>query len=268
MEHDIITSLQIATNTKNIQLETNDYILNNGIVKKIFIKDRYFYIYHNNNINYYKELNLFLFCHGSRDIAMNCILNSTSLISTFGSDSNYIVVFGQCDGCIQEPYIHKLFKKIAFGEIYWGITGVQNKETDIDYIKKIINYVENCYKINKKIIMGHSNGGVFCLLMAIYLPNVFDIIVSHQGGMGFDPLFGLDFHLIEEKEEKYNNIKKPKLLFYTGSLDGHKEVCQLANDIFLAEKYDSEIIIIENLDHNYKKECEPIIKKWIENNLS
>jgi hypothetical protein len=186
-----------ASKIKQIQLEKNEFQTECGIIKKIFLGERYFYCYINNNIDYTKEINLFLFCHGSRDIAMNCIMSSTSLISTFGSDKNYIVVFGQCDGVIQEPYIHKFFGKIAFGEIYWKITGVQNKEIDIEYINQIVKYIDNNYKINKKIIMGHSNGGVFCLLMAIYLPNTFDAIISHQGGIGFDPLFCLDFDLIE-----------------------------------------------------------------------
>jgi hypothetical protein len=77
--------------------------------------------------------------------------------------------------------------------------------------------------------------------------------------MGFDPLFGLDFDLVDLA------CIKPKILFYTGSLDMHKNVCQIAHNIFLAEKYYSEIIIIDGLDHNYKKECEIIIKLWLEN---
>lgn len=248
-----------ASKIKQIQLEKNEFEIENGIIRKIFIGERYFYIYTNNNIDYTKETNLFIFCHGSRDIAMDCILSSTSLISTFGD--NFIVIFGQCTGIIQEPYIHKNFGNIAYGEIYWGITNVQNKDADIEYINKIVNFADNNYKINKRIIMGHSNGGVFVLLMAIYLPNIFDAIISHQGGIGWDPLFGLDFELIE------NNYKKSKLLFYTGSLDGHKSVCEIAHNIFLAENYESDIIVIEGLKHKYKKDCEITIKNWIEKKI-
>lgn len=250
-----------ASKIKKLQLEQKDVKLENGVLKKIFIDDRYFYIYINNDIDYTKEINLFLFCHGSRDIAMNCALSSTSLITTFGSDKNYIVVFGQCSGIIQEPYIHKFFGKIAFGEIYWGITGVQQKEKDIKYIDEIVNYIDNNYLIKKKIIMGHSNGGVFVLLAAIYLSNIFDAIISHQGGIGFDPLFGLDFDMIED------NSKKAKVLFYTGSLDGHKSVCEIAHRVFLAEKYDSSIYIKDELKHNYEKDCEIVIKKWLETKI-
>lgn len=254
-------SLSKAKEIKNIQLENDIFATENGIIKKIFIENRYFYIYTNNNINYDKKINLFIFCHGSRDIAMNCILTTTNLISTFGSNENWIVVFGQCDGEIQEPTIHNHFKKIGFGELYWKITSIQNKQQDIEYIKQIVEFMETKYKLNKKVIMGHSNGGVFCLLMAIYLPNIFDAIISHQGGIGWDPYFTLDFDLI------VNNTKKPKLLFYTGTLDGHKSPCEIAHNIFIAEKYYSEIIIIEKLEHNYEVKCENIIKNWIENNI-
>ncbi len=251
-------SLEFALQSKHIQLNQNEYITNGGIIKKISIGDRYFFIYINNDIDYNDGINLLLFYHGSRDIAMNCILSTTSLIKTFGSDKSWIVVFGQCDGIIQDPYIHKGYGKIAYGEIYWGITGVQNMYEDIEYTKNIVQIMSTRYNINKKAIMGHSNGGVFSLLIPIFLSNLFDFVISHQGGIGFDPLFGLDFHLVNE------NDNKPKILFYTGSNDIHKNVCKIAHNIFLAKKYETDIIIIDGLDHNYKKECEPVIKSWIE----
>ena len=250
-----------ASEYKRIQLEETLFVVDAGIIKKILIDDRYFFIFLNNDIDYTKQLNLLLFYHGSRDIAMNCVLSSTTLIKTFGNDNNWLVAFGQCDGEIHEPYIHKGYGKIAYGEIYWNITNIQNKQKDIEYTRKIVEIIQNNYNINKKIMMGHSNGGVFSLLIPIYLPNLFDIIVSHQGGMGFDPYFGLDFDLVNI------NDNKPKLLFYTGTLDMHKGVSKIAHDVFLAEKYDSSIIIIDGLDHNYKHECEVIIKNWIEGKI-
>lgn len=246
-------------NYKKIQLGTDEYNTGEGTIKKIFINDRYFFIYNDNAVNYNEKINLLLFYHGSRDIAINCILESTSLINTFGKN-NWLIVFGQCDGTIQEPYISK-YGKIAYGEIYWGITGLQNRDDDIQYTKNILQYVETKYKINKKVMLGHSNGGVFSLLIPIYLPSVFDIIISHQGGIGFDPYFCLDFHLVDTEK------RKEKILFYTGTLDIHKSVSEQANNIFKAEGYKTDIIIIDKLDHNYKHECENIIKKWIEDNI-
>jgi hypothetical protein len=250
-----------ASEYKRIQLDETTFAVDNGIITKILIDDRYFFIFVNNKIDHTKQINLLVFYHGSRDIAMNCILSSTSLIKTFGNDNDWLVAFGQCDGKIQEPYIHSGYGKIAYGEIYWGITDIQNKQKDIKYTRKLVEYIQNNYNINKKVMMGHSNGGVFSLLMPIHLPNLFDMIISHQGGMGFDPYFGLDFDLVKI------NDNKPKLLFYTGTLDMHKNVCKIAHDVFLAEKYDSSIIIIDGLNHNYKNECEIIIKKWIEENI-
>jgi predicted esterase len=252
--------LEKASECKRIQLEETKYKTKKGCIKKIYIGERYFFVYEKDNMDHNNKVNLFVFYHGSRDIAMNCILSSTSLIETFGED-NWIIVFGQCDGKIETPYINPKFGKIGFGEIYWGITYLQNKDEDIEYTKKLVNIIESQYKIEKKVFMGHSNGGVFSLLIPIYLPNVFDFIISHQGGIGWDPLFELDFYLLDREDK---NDKKEKILFYTGSLDGHKSVCEAGHNIFLAEGYESEIIIIEGLKHNYEKECELIIKKWIE----
>jgi len=250
--------LEKALISKQIQSNNTEYVTTNGTIKKVFVDTtRYFFIYENNNVDYNEDVNLLVFYHGSRDIAMNCILESTSLIDTFGNDKNWIVTFGQCNGEIKNPYVHVGYGKVAYGEIYWGITGVQNMKCDIEYTRQLVEIMNTKYKINKKVIIGHSNGGVFSLLIPIYLPNLFDFVISHQGGMGFDPLFGLDFELVNI------NDNKPKILFYTGSLDMHKNVCEIAHNVFVAEKYDSEIIIIDGLNHNYKKECETIINSWL-----
>jgi hypothetical protein len=255
----MIKELVKAFERKCIQIYETEYKTEKGLAKKICIDDRYFFVYEKDNINYDK-VNLLVFYHGSRDIAMNCILSSTSLIDTFGED-NWIIVFGQCNGKIGEPSINQKFGKLGFGEIYWGITSIQGKDGDIKYTKKMMSYIESKYKINKKVFMGYSNGGVFGLLIPIYLPDVFDAVISHEGGTGWDPLFRLDFDLVDKQK------RKTKILFYTGTLDGHKSVCEIGHNIFLAEGYDSEIIIIEGLKHNYEKECELRIKKWIEEKI-
>ncbi len=258
--------------------------LKNGTLTKIYLTStRYFYLFTNNINNDTNNTinnipiknNLLVYYHGSRDIALDCALNSTDLINNFGNESWHIV-FGQCSGVIEQPYIHENYNHVAYGEIYWKINQIENLTDDIDYTKQLIEYMDTNYKINKKVFIGHSNGGVFGMLLPIYFskkPNFFDIIVSHQGGLGFDPYFRLDFHLLHETEILNGELLplwsdlKPKILLYTGEHDIHKSVCEQAYNIFNNENYYVKIIIVKDLKHSYKKECEITIKKWINDNL-
>ena len=251
------TRLESAVHFKKLQLDCETVRTAGGSLSKCYVGNRYFYYYVSDCFTEDIDINLIVYYHGSRDIAINCALNSTNLIDTFGS-SNWIVVFGQADCEIKDPYIHPNYNHIAYGEIYWGINLCQNMLDDVSYTKQIINSLEAKYpKINRKVMMGHSNGGVFALLIPIYLPNMFDTIISHQGGLGFDPLFRLDFELVNV------NDNKPKILIYTGEFDVHKSVCEQAQQIFSNEGYDAELICVPGLYHGRDKECEQYILQWL-----
>lgn len=115
------------------------------------------------------------------------------------------------------------------------------------------------YNIQNSYFIGHNNGGVFALLLALYTPNLFTGIVSHEGGVGYDPGLYLNFKLLQ------NNDKRTPLLFYTGESDLHKEACETARKIFLSEKFPVVDIFIEpELGHEYRPACEPYILRWFE----
>lgn len=103
--------------------------------------------------------------------------------------------------------------------------------------------------------VGHSNGGVFGCLLAIYRCNIFNGIVSHMGGIGYDPHFYLDFTKLIGK--------KTPLLFYTGENDIHKSTCEAALSIFQNEEFPEVMIHIEpKIKHEYIHTCEKYILNW------
>lgn len=217
-----------------------------------------FFLYTNKKNN--KPYDLLLFYHGSCECAWNA-----SMYTGFSGHDNIITVFGQARGEIIESHPHPEYGSLpggytSFGELYWEIRDLVNGFTDdLDYTKEILNTMREIYCIRNIYFVGHSNGGVFGLLLAVYLSDLFDCIVSHQGGMGFDPHFCVDF----SKAGPLN--KKPRMLFYTGTNDVHKEVCEQAHELFKSEGYQSQIYIENGLDHQYDKQCEEYIFKFLEN---
>lgn len=190
------TKIINANKNRDLQLQENLTMnLKNGTLTKIYLDSkRYYFLYKNHFINTNIPNNLLVYYHGSRDIALDCVFTSTDIINSFGNE-NWYIIFGQCDGVIEKPYIHPNYNHIAYGEIYWNITYKQNMFVDIAYTNEIVTNTIQNYNIDKKVFIGHSNGGVFGLLLPIHLPNLFDIIISHQGGLGYDPFFRLDFEL-------------------------------------------------------------------------
>lgn len=154
--------------------------------------------------------------------------------------------FLQAKGNIVEPYIHEYYKDIYYGELYFEVRdNVPDFDEDIQYTKNVINLTKEKYKINNIFALGISNGGVFCTLLSIHLSEVFKGIISYVGGVGWDEGFYLDF-------EKVNYHKRiSKILFYTGEHDIHLDPCKWGNQIMTDNGFDSNLIIVPNMSHEY-----------------
>jgi predicted esterase len=223
-----------------------------GIIKETILNDRYYL----HTIPDNKEQHdLILFYHGSRDIAWTQVLEYTNLKHT-----KYIIAFGQASGTIHKPEIHPHYGYASFGEIFWEINDSEQQfDEDLLYTKAIVNDMKDQYNINNVYFIGHSNGGVFALLLALYTPNMFKGIVSHAGGIGYDPRFYLDFKLLKSTDNK------TPLLFYTGENDLHRFPCEAAHNIFLGKHFPIVDIFIEkDMKHEYKSSCESYMLNWLE----
>jgi predicted esterase len=224
-----------------------------GIVKETILNDRY---YLHTIPKKQEAIDMILFYHGSRDIAWTQI-EYTNLLSI---QDKYVVAFGQCSGTIQKPVIDPDFGYASFGEIFWEIRhGKPQLDEDILYTRAIVGDMKEQYNIRNVFFVGHSNGGIFGLLLALYTPNLFTAIAGHCGGIGYDPDLYLDFKLLKD------NDKKTPILFYTGEHDLHREACESAKIIFESEGFPIVDIFIEtNMSHKYSSTCEPYILKWFE----
>lgn len=227
----------------------------NGINKEIILNDRYYLHTTPKHMNISHDL--ILFYHGSRDIAWTQVLEYTNLLSL---DEKYIVAFGQSSGTIEKPQIHPDYGYASFGEIFWEIReGHVQLDEDILYTRAIVNDLQEQYQIKNTYFIGHSNGGVFALLLALGTPNLFNGIVSHMGGIGYDPGLYLNFKAMRPTDNK------TPLLFYTGEHDLHKKACESARTIFLSEGFPIVDIFIEkDIGHEYFPNCEPYILDWLE----
>jgi predicted esterase len=198
-----------------------------------------------------------MFFHGSRDLHWDLALLSTNMMS-----NNFITIYlqgnNQGEFNLEEPHIHKSCNYITYGENFFEIRDfTQNFYEDIEYVKLVKNDVINKYSFTDFYAVGHSNGGVFVCLFPIYLPNEFNALVSHQGGIGWDEWFHIPF-------EKLNPIsKKPSIYFYTGSEDIHKIPCIQAHQLFTNEGFDSKIYIEDGLNHTWKKYHEQNIYDYL-----
>jgi hypothetical protein len=77
------------------------------------------------------------------------------------------------------------------------------------------------YKIRNVYFIGHNNGRIFGLMLALYTPNILTTIATHIFGIGFDR----ELHL------NYLVLTKKLLLFYTEKEDLYKETCESAKNI-------------------------------------
>ena len=213
--------------------------------------DRYYLILEPELVD--ENTGLLIYYHGSRDDAWMNALYTTRYIE-YAIKANLIIVFGQAKGERELPHIDKYYGSVSHGNLYWEIRDNAPQFTnDLHYTEKIL--LDVSHNNNRVYFIGHSNGGVFACLVAIYLSEIFTAIVSHMGGIGYDPHFYLDF--------KDTKTKVP-LLFYTGEHDIHKFPCQAARDIFITEDYPVVDILIErNIGHQYKYTCESFIMEWL-----
>ena len=232
-------------------------ISKNNIIKENIFENRY-YLHTSPIPNHTNKNDLILFYHGSRDIAWTQVLEYTNFVD-IAKSNNYIVAFGQSSGIINKPEIHPYYGDASFGELYWEIRDTYPQfDEDLAYTENIISNIKSKYEINNIYFIGHSNGGVFALLLALYMPNTFTKIVSHMGGIGYDPAFYLDFSLLK------NTDNKTPILFYTGENDIHQKPCEFAREIFLGENFPIVDIYIEkNIGHEYLSTCEPYILDWL-----
>jgi len=223
-----------------------------NIIKETILNDRYYL--HTAPKNPNVALDMILFYHGSRDIAWTQVLEYTNLLSI---GEKYVVAFGQSSGTIQKPELHPYYGYASFGEIFWEIRHAHPQlEEDIFYTRAIVGDMKEQYNIKNVYFIGHSNGGVFGLMLALYTPNLFTAIVSHMGGIGYDPGLYLNFKLLELSDQK------TPLLFYTGEADLHKEACESATKIFLNKGFSVTMFVEDKIGHEYLPSCEPYLLDW------
>lgn len=200
---------------------------------------------------------MLLFYHGSRGNAMYSALELTRWIE----NKNLLCIFGQAvsPGPSEQPHCDKHYGGVSYGELYWEIRDHNFQfHNDLEYTQAIITFVKEKYHINKSYFVGHSNGGVFACLLALYLPNTFDKIISHMGGIGFDPHFYLDYQILK------SNDRRTPLLFYTGENDIHKQPCEAAKSIFEGDEFPASLYIHPELGHDYEYHCEQYIYEWFQ----
>lgn len=208
-----------------------------------------------NNLDFKEYKGLLLIYHGSRDLAFEYIFQNSELLLQELSKQNYLLFFGQSNGVMNSNVtIHPKYNSFTYGELYWGIKLSQNMNEDIQYTKEVCNLFDSL----PKIFFGHSNGGVFSLLLSVHMPNTFQAIISHQGGLGYDGGFYLDFDLLKESDHKTN------ILFYTGTKDVHKEACEGAYNLFKNMEFPCQLIIAKNEYHGIlTNDCQQALLNFI-----
>lgn len=211
-----------------------------------------------------KPVPLLIFFHGSRGNGMFYALEVTKLIEkTVNQD--FLIVFGQAQG-VRRPdefvYPDPKYGGVAFGELYWEIRDNDpGFPQDLQYIQDVFSYVDASHKIDKSQLyaMGHSNGGVFCCLLALHMPNTFKGICSHMGGIGWDPGFYLDWSVLKDTD------RKTPILMVTGDLDEHRIPSEAGTTIFRDEGFDVTFKMLENTKHCYLALIEDYVWDWFMN---
>lgn len=172
------------------QLEEDRHIPTDyGRLEHVILKnEREIYVHTPKNV---QPSRLIIFLHGSRGSALMHAMYRTQLIRF----PEYILIFAQATGVKQEPYIHEHYNHVSFGELYFEIRDTcSGFIKDLNFMNDILRYSHERFpSIDDYYLIGHSNGGVFACLMAVYIGHKFKTIISHMGGIGFDPHFYLDF---------------------------------------------------------------------------
>lgn len=231
-------------------ITNQDYITTEfGKLEYVKINDREIYI-HIPRTNASKVL---IFLHGSRGSALIHAMHRTNLIKF----TNYIIIFAQATGTKKDPHLHKYYNQISFGKLYFEIRDTTpGFKKDLQFMNDILDYAENKFCVENYYLMGHSNGGVFACLMAVHLGHRFKGIISHMGGIGYDPHFYLDFSKSENK--------KPLMIFVTSKDDVHYKPTISAKDIFDDEGFSTKLIVFEDGGHNYYSTREDEILKHLD----
>jgi predicted esterase len=228
-----VNKTMACTNSDNIMIERVD--LDGGR----------FYLYCVGEGDIVNEYNLLVFHHGSRDLAWNVALKSTlpKLLP------NYIIVYAQAslEHLAKTPSFHPAYGNITFGEIYWEIRDhLPEFVSDIEYTRNILSSIQTKYNINKIFSLGHSNGGVFNLQLAIHMPNIFTCIISHMGGIGFDVMYRLDFDRLPV------DGRSTSIHLITGEYDEHRMPSIIAKRLFDGEGFPTaEVVEYPNTPHQY-----------------
>ena len=245
-----------------------------GITSRVEVSNgRHFYIHEPLNFDRSKNVPLLVVFHGSRGNALYMALEITRWIERTAEFGDFVVAFGQAeispnhevdplvaaaDPGNEFAWLHPYYG-FTFGEKYWEIRDNDPKfKQDLAYTREIVETIEKDYKIdpNRKLYLGHSNGGVFCLQLMVHEPRLFSAYCSHMGGIGYDPNFVIDFDVVKQED------KKP-LLLVTGDKDVHLEPCRQAQEIFENEDFPAvDIIVQDDQEHFYCPAVEPAIWEW------
>lgn len=248
-------------NITKLYYEYTERILKDGFINTEFGKLEYVKINNQREIYVHIPLNtkpskMLIFLHGSRGSALIHAMCRTNLIKFI----DYIVIFAQAIGNKKEPHLHKYYNHISFGKLYFEIRDIApGFIKDLGFIDDIFDYTLKRFNIEDYYLMGHSNGGVFACLMAVYLGHKFKGIISHMGGIGFDPHFYLDF-------TKCTNIK-PLIIFVTAEDDIHYKPTINAKDIFDNEGFITKLMVFKDGGHNYYPSRENIILELLNNKI-
>lgn len=90
---------------------------------------------------------LIIYYHGSRGNAWMSALNETRWIE---HSNDFIIVFGQAEGTVEQPHIHDHYKYISYGELYWEIRdNAKQFQNDLSYTDKIISDMKQKYNIDR-----------------------------------------------------------------------------------------------------------------------
>ena len=241
------------------EFECDEFIIYKYYVKLQNNKNRSYLIKISKKHNISTIKKCIMFFHGSRDLHWDVALISTNMLS-----DSFITVYlqGNNQGIYEpeEPHIHKEYNYISYGENFFEIRDFAfNFNEDIEYVKLVKNDVISKYSFTDFYAVGHSNGGVFVCLFAIYLNGEFKALVSHQGGIGWDEYFNIPFEKMNETSQK------TPIYFYTGTKDIHKIPCEQAYQIFTNEGFNSKIFIEEGLEHTWEKYHEENIYNYLLN---
>ena len=224
---------------------------------KILDQDRFFLYIGRDTVGENNQKGI-IFYHGSRSLAYEMLI-ATDFIKTFSGP----IIFTQASGDIIAPYIHEKFGDVSFGELYFEIRDNLPQFTiDLEYTKYLIDYIKKTVK--DIYFIGHSNGGIFGLLVLLWLPrNSIKAIISHMGGIGWDSHYYLDF----KDWDKIPKEELPNILIYTGSEDSYKEPSLQAKRIFEAYDFKVDLFIEPNTKHVYNKNvADRVILNWISSN--